>query len=117
MKYKVVIARTVRHSVLIEAKDEQEIIKAVDIAKQKGLVYDKNCYIEHIERVDSMYAISVDDSEGNPGFTHGPTPDLKKLLEVIPKFPLSKIIDLPDKVIYDWNSEENKWVLKSEIKT
>jgi hypothetical protein len=118
MKYRVTIARTTRNIILVDAKDEEEIRKAIEMAKQKGLVYDKFCEIESITHVDSFYGIGIEDASGNFGMTHGPTPELQKLLEVVPKFPLSKILELGEqnRVIFNWNSDEKKWVLVNEIK-
>ena len=71
-----------------------------------------------------VYAIGIEVSDGEFGFTHGPTPDLKELLSVIP-FGSDPTEDLEKNHIlrfegtepfveFVWNSKSGQWLREEE---
>lgn len=67
-----------------------------------------------------VYAIGIEVSNGEFGFTHGPTPDLKEMLSVIPfgedqeKNHILRFEGTTPFVEFVWNSARGQWVKEME---
>ena len=68
-----------------------------------------------LEKEKKEYAIAIQMRRNEFGFIDGPNPSLEEMISRIPSLTEKEmnrlcVVELPDKVIYRWNTKEQKWI-------